>query len=177
MAKKNLNIDKRASVLIDGFQKMHDVLIDTASNAVDSTVKSGTKWQKMTEKVIKDTAPLREKQIDLAFQAAEGVKDQVQYGVKRFNKLTGLGNGNLVGNLRKTITENAIVTKLTDSVNPLVKELTETGEKMMGTAEKKVKKAKKTATKTVSKAKKTATKSVSKAKKTAKKASKKVTIK
>lgn len=168
MASKKFNIEKQAEALVNGVQKMHDLAIDTTSELVDNSIKTGTKFQKLASTMVKESAPLREKQIDLALSTAEGIKDQVQYGVKRFNKLAGFGNAGLVGTLKDTITKNSIVTKVTEVVNetalPLVDMLVAKGEEVMEPAVKRTKKAVKSVNKTAKKS----------AKKTAKKVTKKV---
>ena len=173
MANKKINIEKQAEALVNGVQKMHDLAIETTSELVDNSIKTGTKFQKLAATMVKDSATLREKQIDLALSTAEGVKDQFQYGIKRFNKLAGFGNKGLVGTLKETISNNSVVTKVNEVVNetalPLVEMLVAKGEEVMEPVVEKTKKvtnkAKKSASKTAKKSSKKVSRKSNKTKK------------
>ena len=73
---------------------------------------------------IKKSEPMREKQVDIVFDAAEAVKGQIEYGANRFKNLVGI-DGTTFTKAKETITKNPLVKKFRTEVDEFVDEVTD----------------------------------------------------
>lgn len=67
----------------------NETLLEVSEDIIKETVKTGEAWQKLLTQAIKKSKPLMEKQGDILFDLAKGLKVEAEYGIKRFEKLTG----------------------------------------------------------------------------------------
>ena len=70
-------------------KQINATLLDYSEDIIKETVKTGEAWQKLMTKAVKNSEPLMKKQSDIIFDAVKGMKSEAEYGVKRFEKLTG----------------------------------------------------------------------------------------
>ena len=68
---------------------INETLINTTEELIDNTVITGEKYQKLFSKSLKKSQPIIEKQVDMAFDTLESIKDQYEFGTVRFKKLIG----------------------------------------------------------------------------------------
>jgi hypothetical protein len=114
-------------------KKMNKGLVNASLLAIDTAVKNGEKWQKLTSKLIKKSEKVRNAQINMAFDTADAVKGQVVTGTKRMKDLVGFDAQfekvqDLVVNnpvSRKVVEVSEDVTKMV-SENPIVKKAEKT---------------------------------------------------
>ena len=66
---KKENIDKAKAIV----KKINNDLIDASFNAIETTVKTGEKWQKLTAKLLKKAEPLTKQQINMVVKANQQV--------------------------------------------------------------------------------------------------------
>ena len=80
--KKNKKQDKlgKAKAIV---KKINSDLIDASFNAIESTVKTGEKWQKLTSKLVKKAEPLTKKQISMVVETAESIKSHLDSSTER----------------------------------------------------------------------------------------------
>lgn len=71
-------------------KNLHGNVLTLTEDFIEGTVTTANKYQKVAASAIKKTEPLIEKQVDLVFDSAEAVIDQVQSNSKRFQKLLGI---------------------------------------------------------------------------------------
>jgi len=157
MAKAKVKTKKAATkkaALKSRVKTLNKGIITTSDTVYNISKELGKKWNAFLTKAVKQTEPLTEKQIDLAFDVAERAKLQVVIGKERFESLFGLEQP-----LGKTITEtlspknvaNNVANKVSDTVSKIgayVSKAEKEGEELTAKAKKKAKKmAKKSATK------------------------------
>lgn len=83
-ATKRTKTNTRANnVLAD----LNRTALDTTEEFVAGAIVTGEKWQKLYAKSLKNSEPLIEKNVDLAFDAIETLIGQYQYNVKRVKRL------------------------------------------------------------------------------------------
>jgi len=78
-------------------------LINTSEELIEGSITTGEKYQKLIAKSIKKSQPIIEKNVDIAFDTLESIKDQVDFGTVRFKKLIGW-NDKTIKNFRKNAT-------------------------------------------------------------------------
>lgn len=110
MATKTKQKTNKFSTAKNVVKKINNNLIDASFDAIETTVKTGEKWQKLTAKLIKKTEPLTIKQINLFIETAESVKEQVATGTSRLKNLVGYDPA-MLDQAKKMITDNAMVEK------------------------------------------------------------------
>lgn len=184
-------------------KKINNDLIDASFNTIESTVKTGEKWQKLTSKLIKKAEPLSKQQINMVVDTAETIKGQLEHSTERLKKLVGYDPKMIekakkifsenplakkaekkADKLKKEISKNPFVKKADKMANKLKKELNETIEDFKDKVEdvtedvkEKVEKVTKPASKKAPVKKKVPVKKVTAKKVTAKKVEKKVAVK
>ncbi len=105
-------------------KKINNDLIDASFDAIETTVKTGEKWQKLTAKLIKKTEPLTIKQVNLFIETAESVKEQVATGTSRLKNLVGYDPA-MLDQAKKIITDNALVEKAEEITSKIKKEVSD----------------------------------------------------
>ena len=70
-------------------KKINNDLIDASFDAIETTVKTGEKWQKLTSKLIKKAEPLSKQQINMVVGTAETIKGQLEQSTDRLKNLVG----------------------------------------------------------------------------------------
>ncbi|WP_445747896.1 hypothetical protein [Polaribacter sp.] len=139
---KKENIGKAKAIV----KKINNDLIDASFNAIETTVKTGEKWQKLTAKLIKKAEPLTKQQINMMVETAESIKSQLENGTERLKTLVGYDH-KMVENAKKKITENPLVEKAEEVKNKIEKEVA--NNKFVKKAEKIADKIKKNITETI----------------------------
>lgn len=139
---KKENIGKAKAIV----KKINNDLIDASFNAIETTVKTGEKWQKLTAKLIKKAEPLTKQQINMMVETAESIKSQLENGTERLKTLVGYDQ-KMVDNAKKMIAENPLVEKAEEVKNKIEKEVA--NNKFVKKAEKIAEKIKKNITETI----------------------------
>ena len=122
---KKENIGKAKAIV----KKINNDLIDASFNAIETTVKTGEKWQKLTAKLLKKAEPLTKQQINMMVETAESIKSQLENGTERLKTLVGYDH-KMVENAKKKITENPLVEKAEEVKNKIEKEVVKMVSKM-----------------------------------------------
>ena len=127
-------------------KKINNDLIDASFNAIETTVKTGEKWQKLTAKLIKKAEPLTKKQINLVVETAESIKGQLENSTGRLKTLVGY-DPKMVKNAKKMVTEHPLVEKAELMKDKIEKEVS--NNKLVQKAEKMSSKLKKNISETI----------------------------
>ena len=117
-------------------KSLNSTLIDATVATINTAVENGEKWQKLTKKLVKKSEPVRRKQMDMVYETATAVKNQVNSGKERMLDLVGYeedmverafeyASNTPVGKKVIEVTEN-IKGKVTE--NPMVKKVEKTTE-------------------------------------------------
>ena len=117
-AKKASKLTKAKAIV----KKINNDLIDASFEAIETTVKTGEKWQKLTSKLIKKTEPLSKQQIGMFVETAETIKGQVETATSRLKNLVGY-DSEMVEQAKKMVTENPLTQKAEDMTAKLKKEV------------------------------------------------------
>lgn len=102
-ATKRRNAVKKVNVK-NTLNDLNSALINGSEELIDAAVVTGEKYQKLFAKSVKKTTPLVEKQVDIAFETIESLKDQFDFGTVRFKKLIGW-NDKTIAKFRKNATK------------------------------------------------------------------------
>ncbi|SDS25483.1 hypothetical protein SAMN05216503_2467 [Polaribacter sp. KT25b] len=127
-------------------KKINSDLIDASFNAIETTVKTGEKWQKLTAKLIKKTEPLTKQQINMVVDTAESIKGQLENSTERLKTLVGY-DPKMVENAKKMISENPLIEKAEAMKDKIEKEVS--SNKLVKKAEKMSSKLKKNISETI----------------------------
>ena len=73
----------------DTKKSFNNALINATVATINTTVENGEKWQELTKKLVKKSEPVRRKQMDMVFETATAVKNQVTSGKERMLDLVG----------------------------------------------------------------------------------------
>lgn len=125
-------------------KSLNDSLVNATMATINTTVEHGEKWQALTKRLVEKSEPIRRKQMDLVFDTASAVKDQVNFGTEKMMDLVGYDQ-ETVDRLIEYATNNPVskkVVEVTETIkervaeNPVVKKVDATTEnlKNMGTA-------------------------------------------
>ena len=146
MATKKTKTDAKLGKAKAIVKKINNDLIDASFNAIETTVKTGEKWQKLTTKLIKKAEPLTQQQINMVVETAESIKGQLETGTERLKHLVGY-NPKMVNNAKKMVSEHRIVEKAEEVKDKIEKEIA--NNKLVQKAEKMSDKIKKNITETI----------------------------
>lgn len=127
-------------------KKLNNDLIDASFNAIESTVKTGEKWQKLTAKLVKKAEPLTKQQINMVVETAESIKGQLESSTERLKTLVGY-DPKMLEDAKKMVTENPLVEKAEEMKDKIEKEVAKN--KYVKKAEKMSAKLKKNITETI----------------------------
>jgi len=103
-------------------KKINNDLIDASFNTIESTVKTGEKWQKLTSKMIKKAEPLSKQQINMVVETAETIKGQLEHGTERLKNLVGY-DPKMIEKAKKMFTESPLAKKAEKKADKLKKEI------------------------------------------------------
>ena len=142
MATKKTKTDAKLGKAKAIVKKINNDLIDASFNAIETTVKTGEKWQKSTSKLIKKAEPLTQQQINMVVETAESIKGQLETGTERLKHLVGY-DPKMVENAKKMVSEHPIVEKAEEVKDKIEKEiannkLVQKAEKMSDTIKKNI---------------------------------------
>ena len=140
---KKVNKIGKAKAIV---KKINNDLIDASFNAIETTVKTGEKWQKLTSKLIKKAEPLTKQQINMVVETAENIKGQLENGTSRLKTLVGY-DPKMLENAKKMISEHTLVEKAEEMKDKIEKEVS--NNKLVKKAEKMSSKLKKNITETI----------------------------
>ncbi len=118
---KKTNRIEKAKVVV---KKINNDLIDASFKAIETSVKAGEKWQKLTAKLIKKSEPLTKKQVSMFVETAENIKEQVESGTKRLKTLVGY-DPTMLDKAKNMVTENPLVDKAEKMAAKFKKEVSE----------------------------------------------------
>lgn len=119
-----INVTERKAQVKKGVKKIHDGLLKTSEEVLTGSIKTGEKWQKLMEKAIKKSEPIAEKNIDIAFNAAETIKGQVQNSAERVRTLLGIEEDAIEKAIKK-ITNISILKRFKGEVEEIVEEVSD----------------------------------------------------
>jgi predicted flap endonuclease-1-like 5' DNA nuclease len=117
-SKKEITLGKAKAIV----KKINTDLIDASFNAIESTVKTGEKWQKLTAKLIKKAEPLTKNQIKMVVETAESIKSQLENSTERLKTLVGY-DPKMVENAKKMMSKNPLVEKAEAMKDKIEKEV------------------------------------------------------
>lgn len=103
-------------------KKLNNDLIDASFGAIETTVKTGEKWQKLTAKLIKKAEPLTKQQINMVVETAESIKGQLESSTERLKTLVGY-DPKMLEDAKKMVTENPLVEKAEEMKDKIEKEV------------------------------------------------------
>lgn len=103
-------------------KKINSDLIDASFDALENTAKTGEKWQKLANKLIKKAEPISKKQKAMVVESAETIKSQLASGTERLKDLVGYDPKTLEG-AKKMIAENPVVEKAGEVKGKIEKEI------------------------------------------------------
>ena len=119
-------------------KKINNDLIDASFNAIETTVKTGEKWQKLTSKLIKKAEPLSKQQINMVVDTAETIKGQLEQSTDRLKNLVGY-DPKMIEQAKKMVANHPLTQKAEEtaekiknevSKNPLVKKAEKMADKL-----------------------------------------------
>jgi predicted flap endonuclease-1-like 5' DNA nuclease len=145
-SKKDNKLGKAKAIV----KKINSDLIDASFSAIETTVKTGEKWQKLTAKLMKKAEPLTKQQINMVVETAESIKGQLENSTERLKTLVGY-NPKMMDNAKKMVKENPLVEKAEEMKNRFEKDVA--NNKLVKKAEKMSDKLKKTISSTIDEAK------------------------
>jgi len=119
-SKKQNKVAKAKAIV----KKINNDLIDASFNAIETTVKTGEKWQKLTAKLIKKAEPLSKQQINMFVGAAENIKGQLETSTERLKYLVGY-DPKMIEKVMKMVAKNPLAKKADDVAAKLKKEAEE----------------------------------------------------
>ncbi len=122
MATKKATRDQKLGKAKAIVKKINNDLIDASFNAIETTVKTGEKWQKLTKKLIKKAEPLTQQQINMMVETAESIKGQVETSTERLKHLVGY-DPKMVENAKKMVSEHPVVGKAEEIKDKVEKEI------------------------------------------------------
>ena len=103
-------------------KKINSDLIDASFDALENTAKTGEKWQKLANKLIKQAEPISKKQKAMVVESAETIKGQLASGTERLKTLVGYDPKTIEG-AKKMIAENPVVEKASEVKGKIEKEI------------------------------------------------------
>jgi len=166
------NMTKTRNEVKKSLGQVHDTVLTTTDEFVDSLIISGEKWQKLFSKALKNSKPIIAKQVDIIFDGIETFQGQLKDGNKRIKKLTGLDPQKVAAQVEDKVREETdkiislvqrTAQKAEDTVEDAVKIVESKTKKTTEKANKSVKKIKSTAKSTRTKSKKSVRKAIKKA--------------
>jgi len=103
-------------------KRINSDLIDASFNAIETTVKTGEKWQKLTAKLVKKAEPLTKQQINMVVETAESIKGQLENSTERLKTLVGY-DPKMLEDAKKMVKENPLVEKAEEVKEKIEKEV------------------------------------------------------
>ncbi len=121
MARKKAKTNKinKARAIV---KKINTDLIDASFDAIENTVKTGQKWQKLVKKLVKKAEPISKKQKEMVLETAETIKDQLEAGTDRLKTLVGY-DPKMLEMVKKMVIEHPLIEKAEEVKNRIEKEI------------------------------------------------------
>lgn len=141
-SKKANKLEKAKGIV----KKVNNDLIDASFQAIETTVKAGEKWQKLTKRLIKKAEPLTKQQMNMFVETAETIKEQVESSTDRLKDLVGY-DPKMVEQAKRMVAEHPVVEKAEAIKEKIESEVA--NNKLVKKAEKMSKKLKKNITNTI----------------------------
>ncbi|RNC84142.1 MAG: hypothetical protein ED556_11830 [Winogradskyella sp.] len=141
-SKKENKLNKAKGIV----KKINNDLIDASFQAIETTVKAGEKWQKLTKKLIKKAEPLTKQQMNMVVETAETLKEQVESSTERLKDLVGY-DPKMVEQAKQMISSHPVVEKAEALKDKIEKEVA--SNKFVKKAEKMTNKLKKQISETI----------------------------
>ena len=105
-------------------KKVNASLVNASLAAINTTIETGEKWQKLASKLIKKSEKVREQQINMVFDTAEAVKGQFMVGADRMKDLVGY-DSELVEKAKIKVTNNPVSRKVVGIVEDITEKVSE----------------------------------------------------
>lgn len=156
MKKNSINMKATKKNIQEGAKKINKTLMEASEEIIEVTVETGEQWQKLISKAVKNSQPLLKKQSEIMVDTMEGMKKEAQYGVKRFEKLTGFDFGKMEKTIKSSVPKpptwakeqfEKVADRAEDILGEVSKRGDEIAESVADTAKSFVKEAKATAEK------------------------------
>lgn len=122
MATKKTKKDDKLGKAKAIVKKINSDLIDASFNAIETTVKTGEKWQKLKAKLVKKAEPLTKQQINMVLETAESIKGQLETSTERLKNLVGY-DAQVLENAKKKVAEHPLVEKAEEMKDKFEKEV------------------------------------------------------
>ena len=122
MATKKTKKDDKLGKAKAIVKKINSDLIDASFNAIETTIKTGEKWQKLTAKLVKKAEPLTKQQINMVVETAESIKGQLETSTERLKNLVGY-DAQVLENAKKKVAEHPLVEKAEEMKDKFEKEV------------------------------------------------------
>lgn len=122
MATKKTKKDDKLGKAKAIVKKINSDLIDASFNAIETTVKTGEKWQKLTAKLVIKAEPLTKQQINMVVETAESIKGQLETSTERLKNLVGY-DAQVLENAKKKVAEHPLVEKAEEMKDKFEKEV------------------------------------------------------
>ena len=87
---KDNKMEERWTKVKDTVSKVNKVVLESTEDIVDSSLKTGERWQGVAEKATKGGFELSARQADIMFDTLETLKKQMKKNAPRFRKLFSL---------------------------------------------------------------------------------------
>lgn len=119
-------------------KRINSDLIEASFSAIEATVKTGEKWQKLTARLAEKAAPLTKQQINMFVETAESIKSQLENSTLRLKTLVGY-DPKIMETAKKKVSKHPLVEKAEEmkakfeselSNNKLVKKAEKMSEKL-----------------------------------------------
>ncbi|WP_271856158.1 hypothetical protein [Patiriisocius marinus] len=129
-------VTPKVSNKISTVSKVNKGLVNASMEAINTTVENGEKWQKLASKLMKKSEPVRTKQMNMVFETATAVKNQVNSGAERMMDLVGY-DASVIDKAMNFAKKNPVSKKVMDVAggiadkvqkNPMVKKVEKTTE-------------------------------------------------
>lgn len=142
---KKVSLKNTRAQVLSSVKTINCKVISLADDLVDETIATGSKYQKVATKAIRNSEPIIEKQVDMIFDTVEMTIGQIQNNSKRLQKLLGI--------TKQVNMATNTIGKATNTIGKLVQKVTGKVEEEMDvvtkTVKKTVRKGKKANSKTV----------------------------
>ena len=117
-SKKSKKLENAKAIV----KKINNDLIDASFNAIETTVKTGEKWQQLTSKLIKKAEPLSKQQINMVVDTAETIKGQLEQSTDRLKNLVGY-DPKMIEQAKRMVAGHPLTQKAEETAEKIKKEV------------------------------------------------------
>ena len=106
-------------------KKVNNDIIDYSFDTLKTVMKNGEKWQKLGNKLVKKSEPLRKKQAKILAETTDALKTQLDSGAERLKTLVGYDPA-MLEQLKETVAKNPLAQKAEKVAAKIKSDVTET---------------------------------------------------